>query len=253
MWAVAVIVALMGARPSLAAEVIVHDGDSLTLAGEARYRLLGVDAPELDQVCLDEKGAVWACGIGARDRLKELIGTRQVLCEDRGPDPGLPRRRRIGECRVPGEETNLQQWLVRQGWALNFEPSAKGRYEGDQEQARVSGSGLWKGCFSAPQDFRTGNKRSANLLGAGCGALDEQTKRRLLFPESPAMPPGCTIKGKFALRAQITRHRGIYHIEGCRSYQRATSPDRWFCSEGDAQAAGFRRAYACVRVGKPPN
>jgi hypothetical protein len=28
-----------------------------------------------------------------------------------------------------------------------------------------------------------------------------------------------------------------------------TKPDRWFCSEDDAQAAGFRRAYNC-RAGR---
>jgi len=252
MWALAVILVLMGVEPSLAEEVIVHDGHSLTL-GNARYRLHGIDAPELDQVCLDESGGVWACGIQARERLKEFIGGRQVHCDDKGPDPSLPQRRRIGECRVPGEEITLHQWLVRQGWALNFEPYAKGRYEAYQEQARVSLTGLWKGCFATPQDFRLGNKRKANLLGASCAALDDQRKRNLLFPDRPAMPPGCTIKGKFALRAQITSHRGIYHMEGCRSYERTKSPDRWFCSEADAQAAGFRRAYVCLRIGKAAN
>jgi endonuclease YncB( thermonuclease family) len=58
MWALAVILVLMGGEPSLAAEVIVHDGHSLTLEN-ARYRLHGIDAPELDQVCLDEDGGVW--------------------------------------------------------------------------------------------------------------------------------------------------------------------------------------------------
>jgi endonuclease YncB( thermonuclease family) len=124
MWALAVILVLMGAEPSLAAEVIVHDGHSLTLEN-ARYRLHGIDAPEVDQVCLDENGDVWACGVQARERLKEFIGERQVQCDDKGPDPDLPRKRRLGECRVQGDQTTLHQWLVRQGWALNFEPYAK--------------------------------------------------------------------------------------------------------------------------------
>jgi endonuclease YncB( thermonuclease family) len=246
MRALAVILVLMGAEPCLAAEVVIHDGDSLTL-GNARYRLHGIDAPELDQVCLDENGVVWACWAEVRERLKGFIGGRQVHCDDKGPDPNLPQRRRMGECRILGEEITLHQWLVRQGWALNFEPYAKGQYKGDEEQARVSLSGLWRGCFSTPQDFRLGNKRTANLLGSRCAALDGQRKRDLLFPDHPA---GCMIKGKFALRAQITGYRGIYHMEGCRSYQATKSPDRWFCSEADAQAAGFRKAYACVRVSK---
>jgi endonuclease YncB( thermonuclease family) len=249
MRALAVILGLMGAAPSLAAEVVIHDGDSLTL-GNARYRLHGIDAPELDQVCLDENGRVWPCGVQARERLKEAIGGRQVHCDDKGPDPGLPQRRRMGECHVLGVETTLHQWLVRQGWALNFE---NGQYQDDQEQALVGPSGLWRGCFSTPQDFRLGNKRTANLLGQSCAALDDKRKRALLFPNHLAMPPGCAIKGKFALRAQITGHRGIYHMEGCRSHQRTKSPDRWFCSEADALAAGFRKAYPCVRIGKTAN
>jgi hypothetical protein len=66
-----------------------------------------------------------------------------------------------------------------------------------------------------------------------------------LFPDDPSMPPGCSIKGKFAARAKLTGHRGIYHLEGCGSYQRTKKPDRWFCSEDDAQAAGFRNAFTC--------
>jgi hypothetical protein len=53
------------------------------------------------------------------------------------------------------------------------------------------------------------------------------------------MPAGCNIKGKYAVRARVTGN-GI-----CICRHAALSglwPDRWFCSEEDAQAAGFRRA-----------
>ena len=53
------------------------------------------------------------------------------------------------------------------------------------------------------------------------------------------MPPRCTIKAKFAVRARVTGNVGIYHLQGCRSYPATTKPDRWFCTEDDAQAAGF--------------
>ena len=67
----------------------------------------------------------------------------------------------------------------------------------------------------------------------------------MLFPEHPAMPPGCSIKGKLAVRARVTGNVGVYHLQGCRSYPGTTEPDRWFCTEEDAQAAGFRKAYNC--------
>jgi methylphosphotriester-DNA--protein-cysteine methyltransferase len=59
------------------------------------------------------------------------------------------------------------------------------------------------------------------------------------------MPSGCGIKGKYALRARVTGNVGIYHLQACRSYPALTRPDRWFCSEDDAKAAGFRKAYNC--------
>ena len=55
---------------------------------------------------------------------------------------------------------------AQQGWALDFEPDAKGRFETDEDDARAGHFGIWKGCFAGPQDFRRWNKRSAKLLGA---------------------------------------------------------------------------------------
>src|SRR5258707_15583001 len=73
------------AGPGLAAEIIVTDGDTLRL-NQTNYRLDGVDAPEIDQLCLDERGDVGPCGVAARDRLSAYIGNRAVRCEDKGPD-----------------------------------------------------------------------------------------------------------------------------------------------------------------------
>ena len=69
--------------------------------------------------------------------------------------------------------------------------------------------------------------------------------RDILFPDHPAMPLGCPIKAKFAVRAYVTGNRGIYHMEDCRSYGRTKAPDRWFCSEDEAKAEGFRKAFSC--------
>jgi endonuclease YncB( thermonuclease family) len=240
MWALIAGFLVITTAPSWAAGAIVKDGDTLLL-GDKTYRLDGIDAPELDQVCLDEKGALWACGLDIRDRLIEFINKRAVRCEDKGPD-SLYHEWRTGICRVDGVIVTLNQLLVRTGWALNFEPYAKGRFSADEVDARDNRRGLWNGCFTAPQDLRRWNKNAAKLLGA---CPDDKTARNELFPDHPDMPPGCSIKGKIALRAQLTGHRGIYHMEGCRSYRALKNPNRWFCSEQDAQAAGYRKAFNC--------
>jgi endonuclease YncB( thermonuclease family) len=236
------VMAVLFASQSRADSTIAKDGGTVALAG-VTYRLDGIDAPAFDQICIDEHADPWACGVEARDQLAKLIGSRPVRCEDLGLDP-TSRKRHIGTCTVEGETTSLNQLLVRRGFALNFEPPGTKRFKQDEAGAKDNRQGLWKGCFVAPQEFRRGRKDGA-LLGGSCRADKDREIRAVLFPDDPAMPPGCSIKGKFAIRARVTGNVGVYHLQACRSYPALTKPDRWFCSEEDAQAAGFRRAYNC--------
>src|ERR1700674_2099696 len=236
------ILVFFAAGSACAEDALVRDGDTVQLAA-VTFKLDGIDAPEFDQMCIDEHAEPWACGVEARDQLAKLIDKRGVHCEDLGPSKTYGKWH-IGLCTVDGETTSLNQLLVRQGFALNLEPDAKGRFKEDEAGAKDNRRGLWKGCFVAPQEFR-GGRKDGGLLGGSCRADKDREIRGVLFPEDSAMPSGCSIKGKFAVRARVTGNVGIYHLQGCRSYPALTKPDRWFCSEEDAQAAGFRRAYNC--------
>jgi endonuclease YncB( thermonuclease family) len=236
------LLAALSASQSLAANATVRDASTIQL-GNATYRLDGIDAPAVDQLCIDEHADSWTCGVEARDQLTKLIGNHEVRCDDLGLDPSY-KKRHLGVCKIEGETTSLSQTLVRQGYALNVEASATGRFQADEARAIEDRQGLWKGCFVAPQQFRLG-KKDGSLLGGSCPSDRDKEIREALFPEQLAMPAACNIKGKFAVRARVTGNVGIYHLQGCRSYPALTQPDRWFCSEEDAQAAGFRRAYNC--------
>lgn len=224
---------------ALAATAVVRDGGTLQLANST-FRLDGIDAPPVDQMCIDEHADSWACGVEAREQLTQLIGDRQVRCGDLGPDPAT-RKRRLGVCIVEGETVNLSQLLVQKGFAL---ADPKGKFKADELDAKTERRGLWKGCFTAPADFRLWQKDAA-LLGGSCRADRDQEIRSVLFSADPVMPAGCPIKGKYAVRARVTGNLGIYHLQSCRSYPGLTNSERWFCSEDDAQAAGFRKAYNC--------
>lgn len=223
-----------------AATALVRDGDTIQL-GDVTFRLDGADAPELDQVCLNDHADPFACGLDAREQLTKLIGGRNVHCDDLGPDKAF-RNRHVGICRVDDDAISLNRQMVQKGLAVSIEPAATLR--DDAVAAKAENRGLWKGCFVAPQDFRIG-KKDGPLLGASCPADRDAEIRAALFPTDLAMPPNCSIKGKFAVRARLTGNVGIYHLQGCRSYAGLTRPDRWFCSEDDAKAAGFRRAFNC--------
>jgi endonuclease YncB( thermonuclease family) len=239
------ILVFFAAGSACAEDALVKDGDTVQLAG-VTFKLDGIDAPEFDQMCIDEHAEPWACGVEARDQLAKLIDKRGVHCEDLGPGKTYSKWH-IGLCTVDGETTSLNQLLVRQGFALNLEPDAKGRFKQDEASAKDKLSGLWRGCFVAPQDFRHDEKSGA-LLGSACRSDKDRELREALFPDEPAMPPGCSIKAKFARRARLTGYVGVYHLQVCRSYAPVTKPDRWFCSEEDAQAAGFRKAYNCRAI-----
>ena len=226
-------------QAALAATAVVRDGGTLQLANNT-FRLDGIDAPSVDQMCIDEHADSWTCGVEAREQLTRLIGGRQVRCGDLGPDPAT-RKRRLGVCIVEGETVNLSQLLVQKGFAL---ADPKGKFKADELAAKTERRGLWKGCFTAPADFRLW-KKDAALLGGSCRADRDREIRSVLFSADPVMPAGCPIKGKYAVRARVTGNLGIYHLQSCRSYPGLTNSERWFCSEDDAQAAGFRKAYNC--------
>src|SRR5689334_23976335 len=112
---------------AFAATATVKDGATLQLANNT-FRLDGIDAPAVDQMCIDEHADGWTCGVEARDQLTKLVEGKQVRCGDLGPDPAY-RKRRIGLCIVEGETASLGQLLVQKGLAL---ADAKGKFKVDE-------------------------------------------------------------------------------------------------------------------------
>jgi len=231
--------------PALASEAVVKDGDTIQI-GSVVYNLAGIDAPEVDQPCLDNHADNWACGIEARDRLAKLIGGREVRCTDLAGDKAY-KNGRLGVCTVVGETVSLNQAMIRAGYGVSF-VSAKAAFQADEATAAENKQGLWSGCFVAPADFRS-KTTDGKLLGASCPPDKEKEVREALFPADLPMPSGCNIRAKQVRRARLTGNVGVYLIPQCRNYATQPKPDRWFCSEDDARAAGYRKAFNCGASG----
>ncbi|WP_144421107.1 thermonuclease family protein [Ahrensia marina] len=129
-------------REQLSAEFKVVDGDSLQNE-DVRIRLVGIDAPEIGQICGSAKGD-YRCGIEARDFLRKLIGDNRPDCYVEGKDKY---GRFLAECFVG--KTNLNAQLVASGWAVSY-----GSYGWQEQVARRGKRGLWSGQFDRPQDWR---------------------------------------------------------------------------------------------------
>jgi len=140
------ILGLNGFRTDLEGFPHVADGDSITLNGE-RIRLKGIDAPELDQLCL-RHGETYECGREAKRELQRLIGGSQVSCRGDGRDQY---DRLLGTCSAG--EIELNKAMVESGWALAY-----GEYETVEVRARLADRGLWQGSFDRPKEWRAGHQ-----------------------------------------------------------------------------------------------
>jgi endonuclease YncB( thermonuclease family) len=124
----------------------VVDGDSLAL-GKTRFRLKGIDAPELSQVC-QRDGRPWNCGEAAKEHLSTFIGTGNVDCKG-------GRRDKYGRLLVNcfADDLNINREMVRVGMAVSFDD-----YEPDERKARDARAGIWASDFTRPVDWRRANK-----------------------------------------------------------------------------------------------
>jgi endonuclease YncB( thermonuclease family) len=133
--------------PVVGSVVRVADGDSIEIAG-MRMRLEGIDAPELDQTCTDGNGRSWPCGRTARRELRDHIGDRELKCSS-GPSDRF--RRVLAVCFLP-DGSNVNAWMVRQGWAVAS--GFAGTYRVEEDEAKAAKRGIWAGTFEAPRQWR---------------------------------------------------------------------------------------------------
>jgi len=211
----------------------VVDGDTIYI-GNSKIRLEGIDAPETDQVCFDAKGARWSCGITARDKLSELIASRSVQCKSDSTDRY---GRSLSICEVGTTEIN--GWLVREGWALAYIAHSN-RYVDNEQAALTNKRGLWSGAFIAPWEYR---RRNANpeILGAMTAPVSVQRILVGAVPSNEAPSSECAIKGNVNRKGER-----VYHVPGQKYYNvtrmNKGTGERWFCTEDEAKAAGWRRS-----------
>jgi len=186
-------------------------GDLVRVAGTT-VRLAGIEAPELQQPCGSPPRRT-RCGAAAQAALGKLVNGRTLACSVSGADSaGRP----LATCTRGGLDINGE--LVRQGHAFAASGLFAG-YAGLERQAREAKLGIWvAGDVERPAEFRA--------------KIWDEAKRRA--------PDGCPIKGL------ITGEGRVYVLPWSPDYDRGriqkTRGERWFCSEREAEAAGFKPA-----------
>ena len=135
----------------------VIDGDSLK-RHQMRYRIQGIDAPELKQLCWIEDKQ-WSCGEASRDYLRKIQGREGLFCikvdEDRY-------RRDIVKCSVQTNDgiKDVGSIMVEEGYALAYRQYSK-EYIEEEKRAKDNKKGIWKSRFIYPWEWRR-EKRKKN-------------------------------------------------------------------------------------------
>jgi endonuclease YncB( thermonuclease family) len=213
---------LSGPAISGVAEVI--DGDTLRI-GSVRLRIQGIDSPEADQLCRRPDGTRWQCGAWSTAVAREMFHGRRLVCEDLGE---RTHDRVVARC--TDGTSSVSEAMLRAGAARACERFALRHqhsqgYMALEAAAEAARLGIFDGEAPPRAGFctpRAGDRRA--------GELQQASDSR-----------DCAIKGNINARGER-----IYHMPGQAHYDRVVirsdRGQRWFCSEAEAQAAGWRPA-----------
>jgi micrococcal nuclease len=198
----------------------VVDGDTIEIEGGERIRYIGIDTPET----VDPRKPIQCFGVEASNKNKELVEGKEIRLEkditDRDKYNRLLRYVWI-------DDTFINLELVKQGFAYSYSYPPDIKYQDQfvkaQQEAREAKRGLWNAC-----PITTEQEQSVS-----------PTEQKENTPSG-----SCVIKGNIN-----TSGEKIYHLPGCGSYEKTkideSRGEKWFCTESEAQAAGWRKALNC--------
>ena len=201
----------------------VIDGDTIDIENDKRIRLIGIDSPERTDCYYKEP----------KDALKELIENKDIRIEkDISGTDRYDRYLRyvyIVAENPEDDDTFVNEWLVREGYAFKNSIAPDNRYRDllarAQEEARKKERGLWSDVCEYTNEY----KDAKSLREQGSEAPNKE----------------CTIKGNISEKG----YGRLYFLEGCPNYTRikidSRKGEQWFCDESEAKEAGFTKSESC--------
>jgi endonuclease YncB( thermonuclease family) len=193
------------------ADIKVFDGDTIQI-GNNVYNLVGIEAPELGQVC-DANGKAQRCGLNAAYNLRKMLNLGKSSLQCQRLDSSGPTA--VVSCAIGERDVSLD--MIQSGHAL-AKSDAPPNYVAAQEQAKEAKIGIWGSKFVPPAQWRQGER---------------------LAIETESDHDACLIKGV------VEGGRHLYFGPLDDAYDKidvASAPEgRTFCSEDEARSAGWRR------------
>ena len=122
--------------------------------------------------------------------------------------------------------------LVDQGFAIAYRRFST-KYVPNEERAKAEKRGLWAGDFDWPRDWRDRKKKG------------DPEALLLVAPQPCPPPPSNPAAEECLIKGNVNGTKRIYHMPGTRHYDKteitASKGDRYFCTEAEAKACGWRK------------
>jgi micrococcal nuclease len=206
----------------------VVDGDTIDIGVNGkteRLRLIGINTPEI----VDPRKPVECFGREASDNAKKLLDGAEVkiAADPTQDDKDIYGRLLRYVWRADGLFYNLE--AVKDGFAYEYTYRLPYIYQKDfkaaQKYAQDNQLGLWA-------DGACNKKNIIPALKNNSTAVSSSTNKN------------CIIKGNISSGGVK-----IYHLPGCSYYKQTiineSQGEKWFCTEAEALAAGWRKAGNC--------
>lgn len=224
--------ALEAEKPSsqLHEVVKVVDGDTIDVSIDGtieRLRLIGINTPET----VDPRKPVECFGMEASQHAKELLTGSRVRLE---ADPSQGERDKYGRLLryvYLSDDKSFNLAMIFDGYAYEYTYGKaythQAEYQAAERQAKAAKAGLWADDACAGKTEATATAPKAD--DGNVASIDDNGE--------------CVIKGN------ISSGDKRYHLPSCASYDVTvideSKGERWFCSEGEAQAEGWVKAGNC--------
>ena len=204
----------------------VVDGDTIhvMIGGvDTPLRYIGIDSPESSDPLFGAK---------ATEANRKLVEGQKVYLESDVSD--VDRYARLLRYVYLADGRMVNEVLAEQGWAYAkaYAPDTKyqSRLVAAQGRGATAKVGMWE-IAAAP----------APAAAAPAAIVESPVVQPTVAPAPSQAAGACDIKGNISSKGEK-----IYHVRGMRNYDDTIitegKGERWFCSEQEAVAAGWRRA-----------
>lgn len=209
----------------------VTDGDTIHInynGKDEKVRFIGLDTPETK----DSRKPIRCFGREATAKMTEFVENKNVRLEFDKTQGERDKYGRILAFVYSEDNKNLAYEMIRQGYGNEYTYNSnpykyQNEFKEAARKAREENKGLWAENTCAGDTTKPADTPAPKPQPAPA-------------PTAPAPQPqqsqeACVIKGN------VSRNGKIYHMPGQKYYNK-TNPEVMFCSEVEAQNAGFRRS-----------